>query len=617
MSDRIKKIKVKKADGSMTDYIPIGVDAENVDFDNGKELQETIGTIDIDTDGNISEQLRKININIENKNFHQIFSLQEGLNYGKEITGYPNLINISTSGNVIKKDVAFYNTKFTSNLTDFIVLNAEIANSNFTIKFVNCVFDKLGFQLYQKGTYIFENCIFINQIRSAITLNNTNQKLIVKNCIFKDTKPNISEWIANVHAVQAWKYNPINIYGENTEIFISDCSFLNIMAGACVYKPRSIQNLNKIIFKNNYINNTCNSVLSFETGSTGEIYNNICLNIGCLRNTGGYTTTITGVGMTAMYCIGDGELNVYNNYIENVGENGIEGTYTVIKNNIIKNTGCRINEGYTTPSTEGIYATAKEIIGNTIYNTYTNGIVISDSRYDTINICDNQMVGTNNGYGIVLHTTSNLTNININIYNNVCQNYISTFRVLNSSKLTYKNLKIYNNSTNKLFDQGFGALKGINYKNNNKIAELKNINFINVTDDIINDWFYSAGTLSRQNDIDTYYGKFVAGNQYANIHQDCNLSGDKHIAVFHLIAKSTANFELSAVSSNPAGTAYATDSYDVYSGQKINFDLSENYKDYYYCAIVRGKVGIYLYLPTANAEIDIKLFNVEFYPWDN
>ena len=59
MSDRIKKIKVKKADGSMTDYIPIGVDAENVDFDNGYKLDNIVGSINPDESGSIAAQLSK------------------------------------------------------------------------------------------------------------------------------------------------------------------------------------------------------------------------------------------------------------------------------------------------------------------------------------------------------------------------------------------------------------------------------------------------------------------------------------------------------------------------------------------------------------------------------
>ena len=56
--DKIKTVKIKNPDGSISEesYI-ISVDARNVDMDNGKELQETVGTINVDTDGNIAEQL--------------------------------------------------------------------------------------------------------------------------------------------------------------------------------------------------------------------------------------------------------------------------------------------------------------------------------------------------------------------------------------------------------------------------------------------------------------------------------------------------------------------------------------------------------------------------------
>lgn len=39
MSDRIKKIKVKKSDGSFTDYIPIGADAKNIDTSDGESVE--------------------------------------------------------------------------------------------------------------------------------------------------------------------------------------------------------------------------------------------------------------------------------------------------------------------------------------------------------------------------------------------------------------------------------------------------------------------------------------------------------------------------------------------------------------------------------------------------
>ena len=67
--DKIKTVKIKNSDGSVSEETyTISVDARNVDMDNGKELQETIGTIDIDTDGNIAEQLENLNDNVDDLN---------------------------------------------------------------------------------------------------------------------------------------------------------------------------------------------------------------------------------------------------------------------------------------------------------------------------------------------------------------------------------------------------------------------------------------------------------------------------------------------------------------------------------------------------------------------
>ena len=67
--DKIKTVKIKNEDGSISEEsYTISVDARNVDMANGKELQETIGTIDIDTDGNIAEQLENLNDNVDELN---------------------------------------------------------------------------------------------------------------------------------------------------------------------------------------------------------------------------------------------------------------------------------------------------------------------------------------------------------------------------------------------------------------------------------------------------------------------------------------------------------------------------------------------------------------------
>ena len=60
MADLIKKIKIKKQDGTFTDYIPIGAEAQNVNMQNESSVQANIGNIDLENDGNIDQQLKKI-----------------------------------------------------------------------------------------------------------------------------------------------------------------------------------------------------------------------------------------------------------------------------------------------------------------------------------------------------------------------------------------------------------------------------------------------------------------------------------------------------------------------------------------------------------------------------
>lgn len=66
--DKIKTVKIKNPNGSVSEETyTISVDAKNVDMANGKELQETIGTINIDTDGNIAYQLKNLKNDKVNK----------------------------------------------------------------------------------------------------------------------------------------------------------------------------------------------------------------------------------------------------------------------------------------------------------------------------------------------------------------------------------------------------------------------------------------------------------------------------------------------------------------------------------------------------------------------
>lgn len=59
--DKIRTVKIKNEDGSISQKTyTVVADAINIDMANGKNLQDTIGNIRVNTDGNIDEQLKDI-----------------------------------------------------------------------------------------------------------------------------------------------------------------------------------------------------------------------------------------------------------------------------------------------------------------------------------------------------------------------------------------------------------------------------------------------------------------------------------------------------------------------------------------------------------------------------
>lgn len=67
--NKIKTVKIKNEDGSISEEsYNISIDARNVDMDNRKDLQQTIGNIDVDNDGNIAIQLKNTSNNLNELN---------------------------------------------------------------------------------------------------------------------------------------------------------------------------------------------------------------------------------------------------------------------------------------------------------------------------------------------------------------------------------------------------------------------------------------------------------------------------------------------------------------------------------------------------------------------
>ena len=88
--DRVKKIKVKKSDGSMTDYIPIGVDAKYVDFPDGTTLEGKLTTLkeEIETDVNATtdEKIAKALENVVTVDEDGNVSIEGNLTVGGDVS---------------------------------------------------------------------------------------------------------------------------------------------------------------------------------------------------------------------------------------------------------------------------------------------------------------------------------------------------------------------------------------------------------------------------------------------------------------------------------------------------------------------------------------------------
>lgn len=192
-----------------------------------------------------------------------------------------------------------------------------------------------------------------------------------------------------------------------------------------------------------------------------------------------------GVGCNGIYSNVDLlEVDVVNNTVIDVYENGIEGNFRSIKDNYVENTGIDLIN-YPTPSIEGIYtAKCKNISGNRILNTAGNGIYCftSGDTLEDISIYNNDI--RNDVYDdshsaiVVRGVEGDLTTIsNIRVFGNTIDNFeiavdLPTVKpVLESGGVaTYTNVKVgINYATN--YDQYFSGKWTIDLTNNGNYVD--------------------------------------------------------------------------------------------------------------------------------------------------
>ena len=137
--DRIKKIKIKQQDGTLSDYYPIGADAQNIDFTNGYNLDQIVGDINPDEDGTLEVQLSKISDIITPEQFgargdgitDDTDAIQNAINYCKEnnlkLYFISNKYKITNSLNIAGIDINI-NTEIIYTGNDYAFIITEATN---------------------------------------------------------------------------------------------------------------------------------------------------------------------------------------------------------------------------------------------------------------------------------------------------------------------------------------------------------------------------------------------------------------------------------------------------------------------------------------------------------
>lgn len=145
--DKIKTVKIKNPDGSVSEETyTISVDAKNVDMKNGKDLQDTIGNINIDIDGNIAEQLENLNDNVDDLNIdikkkaYFFDTVEDMKNANLKIGDYVCTLGYYeiNDGGAGQYKILSSSNKYVENLKNNLKAELIITNNKINIKQIGC-----------------------------------------------------------------------------------------------------------------------------------------------------------------------------------------------------------------------------------------------------------------------------------------------------------------------------------------------------------------------------------------------------------------------------------------------------------------------------------------------
>ena len=402
------------------------------------------------------------------------------------ITNIDLLVNDSNIANVLKDKKNVFITK------DVTVSDLEdvFENDNFSIKGNNNTLSSSdGYFTFKNSKNVFiENLIFDGKM---LWFNNCDN-VVIKKCTITNTPGNgIGFDNCDNVFIEDCLFNNIgtieNIVpsSQGNGLYIKTCSNINIKnskftlnkghGAIFIFNKTDILNIENCVFDNNYYR-------AISLSNTGETIG--CISNNNISNCGKSNPNSSGVGCNGIFSSSKNKIKVINNSVKDVAENGIEGFFFEIKNNIIENTG---KFDKVTPSKEGIYTSTEcTISDNIIKNAKNEGIVIySEDNVNPIqgiNIINNTII-TDEIKDLAIRIQSNPSSPtyensikNIVINNNVFNNYNYGLSIIDNSGTT-ENLTLLNNKGYKesLFYQDYlklynSVIDGENIAKNNSFS---------------------------------------------------------------------------------------------------------------------------------------------------
>lgn len=434
---------------------------------------------------------------------------------------------IISSSITINKDITIdgNNARIVTTGTDICLSfeeNAEISNTTF---------EKISLSLEGVNkSYKITNNKFINTQGNVVECWSNLKSLIVTDNESNGTILNAESWrnFNNSGGFIYLSFGDGDVQGKIDFVRIQRNKIYNCRGGTVIFLGGHYLDLE---VTDNFIDTMAQRAIGFWATeyAKGIVARNRIFKCGVLKeydeNKKGSDGNDAGVGCNAIYsAYGDTkEVEVLDNYIEHVYENGIEGEYKCIKRNTVKNTGMDL-VNHPTPSYEGIFIMGHDVIieDNTIINPKGHGIY----KYEDDDGAYNFLIRRNtiiceefneDHAGIAFRTANGSIYENIYIEDNYIKNFATAIEMPDNK--TYTNVKIGKNIAldyNLIISEFVGA--GVDFEQSGvpRINLIKNGNFNQweTANNKFTDWTTSNASLQLVTDTYKNSAKITATDTF-------------------------------------------------------------------------------------------------------